>query len=284
MLFQSLTGQFEENKPTLIDPISFLHKCQRIFGVTPLHGILDNDTRRFDFEYEAESADEEEHASESNCQSDYSSDSEGLDKTKSFVIDELLQKLCLQQTGNVRDTSTIYSSSISAANSSSNSRSSQRLLASNIYSHRNGTDQVKLDADGNIIKASHEEAWIRRVHVTSTRIFPNPPELELLNRFLRQFSKHRDRFIRVHFCDEHGRKIALKSTADILAHISSHDGIIVAGEKFVFLELSNSQLREGSCYFYNENPNPQTDTSPPPTAEEIRMWMGDFSKIRIPGK
>ena len=122
--------------------------------------------------------------------------------------------------------------------------------------------------------------------LASSRIIPHPPKLELLNRVLRQFHDHRDRFIRVTFCDEDGCRISLKSTPDLLTQIriQLQTGIIVAGEKFIFLAFSNSQLREASLWMYNETPCPSTDISPPPSADQIRMWMGDFSQIRSPGK
>lgn len=135
-------------------------------------------------------------------------------------------------------------------------------------------------------KRSKHEALIRRVSVTPTRIVCNPPEVDLLNRVLRQFSEHKDRFIRVTFCDEDGCPISHRSTPDLMARISKVllEGIQIAGETFVFLAFSNSQLRDHSVWMYNQKPNSATDLSQPPTADEIRKWMGDFSSIQIPGK
>lgn len=135
-------------------------------------------------------------------------------------------------------------------------------------------------------RPKRQEAMIRRVLVTPTRVLARSPEPDLLNRVLRQFLDHQDRFIRVSFCDEDGGDIAYVSSPDLLARIRLvlRDGILVAGDKFVFLAFSNSQLREHGTWMYNETPDPRTDLVPPPTADEIRQWMGDFSDIRVPGK
>lgn len=126
---------------------------------------------------------------------------------------------------------------------------------------------------------------IRRVLVTPTRIISIPPELDVLNRVLRHFAKHRERFIRVSFCDEDGSSVAnISANDDLLAHVrrSVLDGIRVAGEVFVFLAFSNSQLREHGIWMYNQTPSHDSDN--PPSADDIRAWMGEFSDIRIPGK
>lgn len=133
---------------------------------------------------------------------------------------------------------------------------------------------------------SRHHALIRRLLFTPTRIIAYPPEMDLLNRVLREFSIHHDRFIRVSFCDEDGGSVAHTSSEDLFTRIriALREGIPIAGEKFVFLAFSNSQLRDHAVWMYNETPDPLVDASPPPSAHQIRGWMGDFSKIRTPGK
>lgn len=135
-------------------------------------------------------------------------------------------------------------------------------------------------------RRSKKETMIRRVLVTPTRIIAQPPEPDLLNRVLRQFFTHKLRFIRVSFCDEDGSNIAHVGSDDLFTRVRLvlRDGLPLAGETFVFLAFSNSQMREHGAWFYNETPDPRSDLSVPPTAEEIRAWMGDFSNIRVPGK
>ena len=43
---------------------------------------------------------------------------------------------------------------------------------------------------------------IRSVYVTPLNISPQRPTMEIANRVIREYTKHRDRFIRVTFMDE----------------------------------------------------------------------------------
>lgn len=136
-------------------------------------------------------------------------------------------------------------------------------------------------------KSKKQLAPIRRVLVTPTRIVALPPEVDLLNRVLRHFSDFRDRFIRVVFCDEDGSSIAhVGLNKDLLARVRDtvRNGLIVAGERFVFLAFSNSQLREHGTWMYNETQDTHAYANKPPTADDIRAWMGEFSDIRVAGK
>ena len=133
-------------------------------------------------------------------------------------------------------------------------------------------------------KARHH-AYIRRVIYTPTQCIVARAETDLLNRVLRAFFEHMDRFLRISFCDEDGGSVGHIGSNDVLARVrmALRDGVYAAGEKFVFLAFSNSQLRDHSAWFYNETPDPSANVKPP-TADEIRNWMGDFSHIRVPGK
>lgn len=136
-------------------------------------------------------------------------------------------------------------------------------------------------------KAKTHVAPIRRVLVTPSRVIAVLPELDLLNRVLRHYSKYRDRFIRVTFCDDDGTSIAhISSNDDLLGHVrrAVQNGIQVAGERFVFLAFSNSQLREHGIWMYNESRDSLNTSDIPPTADDIRAWMGNFSDIKTPGK
>lgn len=134
-------------------------------------------------------------------------------------------------------------------------------------------------------RCSLQHTFVRRLHYTPTRTIALKPESNLMNRVLREFAIHRDRFIRLTFCDEDYNSIAFTDSDDLHARVRQalREGVYCAGEKFVFLAFSNSQLRENSVWMYNETPFPN-DLIKPPIADEIRAWMGDFSKIRVPAK
>ena len=53
-------------------------------------------------------------------------------------------------------------------------------------------------------------------------------------------------------------------------------GIVVGDRQFEFLAFGNSQFREHGAYFFARSPHV--------SSEYIRMWMGDFSDIRIVAK
>lgn len=145
--------------------------------------------------------------------------------------------------------------------------------------------------DGSLAKLrlpSRQHALIRRLLFTPTRVIAQLPETDLLNRVLREFAVHHDRFLRITFCDEDGGSIGFTGSDDLYTRIRKalRDGVYAAGEKFVFLAFSNSQLRDHAVWVYNETPdkNRRAGEPMPPTADQIRNWMGDFSRILIPGK
>ena len=136
-------------------------------------------------------------------------------------------------------------------------------------------------------ETSTESNWvpIRRVIITPTRFIPCRAQLDMLNRVLRQYSHLRERFIRVTFADENGESVSYQDSEDLYALVRRYleNGISFAGETFVFLGFSSSQLREHSCWFYNESPH-FDDPDAVPTAEDIRFGFGDLSSIRVPSK
>ena len=126
---------------------------------------------------------------------------------------------------------------------------------------------------------------VRRVLVTPTRFLPCRAELDMLNRVLREYMHLRERFIRISFADEDGESISFLDSDDLYAQVRHWlgEGISVAGERFVFLAFSSSQLREHGCWFYNETRR-SSDPVHIPTASDIRQGFGNLSGVRVPSK
>ena len=126
---------------------------------------------------------------------------------------------------------------------------------------------------------------VRRVLVTPTRFLPCRPELDMLNRVLREHIHLRERFIRISFADEDGESISFLDSDDLYAQVRHWlgEGICVAGERFVFLAFSSSQLREHGCWFYNETRRSR-DLGRILTASDIRRGFGDLSGVRVTSK
>ncbi|KAI9223018.1 RNA dependent RNA polymerase-domain-containing protein [Blastocladiella britannica] len=125
----------------------------------------------------------------------------------------------------------------------------------------------------------------RSVLVTPLRVVPQLPEPKEGNRILRKYEAHLDRFLRVSLADEDRSSYYSARCKTMFEEWITpwiHSPMVVGGRSFVFLAYSNSQLREQSCWFYDEQPRP--DSLTPPTAEEIRQNIGDLSAIHIPGK
>ena len=128
---------------------------------------------------------------------------------------------------------------------------------------------------------------MRRVVVTPLRICPQPPVRDFSNRIIRSFRQYKDRFIRVGFADENFSSITQPGFGDIIerrVREAVENGIDVGGEHFVFLAYSSSQLRDQSCWFYNERYDERVDSVRLPNAEQVRQSMGDLSSILSPGK
>ena len=126
--------------------------------------------------------------------------------------------------------------------------------------------------------------YVRRVQITPSKVYFCGPEINVSNRVLRRFHKHIDNFLRVSFVDEELDKLY---SADLSSHISEsgrtmiyyrilsilRNGIDIGGMKFEFLAFSSSQLRENSLWMFSP-------TTTGLTADSIREWMGDFSRIK----
>ncbi|KAI9028178.1 RNA dependent RNA polymerase-domain-containing protein [Phycomyces nitens] len=116
---------------------------------------------------------------------------------------------------------------------------------------------------------------VRKVLVTPTGLYLDPPIVETTNRVIRHFSEHADRFLRVNFVDEDLGPIGTLSSgvdneavyARIFKTLTS--GIKIGPRRYDFLAYSKSQLLEHGCWFFA----PTQDL----TTTMIRDWMGDFS-------
>ncbi|RUP51905.1 RNA dependent RNA polymerase-domain-containing protein [Jimgerdemannia flammicorona] len=119
---------------------------------------------------------------------------------------------------------------------------------------------------------------INHATVTPTRIYIEGPMIEPSNRVLRKFSEHTDRFLRVNFADENFELLRTQRESNELLEQRVRrvleDGIITAGRRHEFLAFGSSQLKEHSCWFFA--------SCPEKTADQIREWMGEFSKIKTP--
>lgn len=131
-------------------------------------------------------------------------------------------------------------------------------------------------------KAETHQTYIRTLLLTPSRVIAHHADADLLNRVLREFKQHKDRFLRARFADEDGSSISYVGSEDILTKIRQllEVGVEVAGERFVFLVFSSSQLRDHGMWMYNETRS-SLDEIQPPSASDIRTWMGDFSLIRV---
>lgn len=126
--------------------------------------------------------------------------------------------------------------------------------------------------------------YVRRVQITPCKVYFSGPEINVSNRVLRHFHEHIDNFLRVSFVDEELDKLY---SADLSTRISEigkteiyyrilsilRNGIDIGGRKFEFLAFSSSQLRENSLWMFAR-------TTTGLTADSIREWMGDFSRIK----
>lgn len=149
--------------------------------------------------------------------------------------------------------------------------------------HVSGTEnRAALDPTKTRSKAESHQTYIRRLLLTPSRVVAYRAEADLLNRVLREYEEHKDRFLRVSFADEDGGSISFVGSNDIYMKVRKllEDGVEVAGERFVFLAFSSSQLRDHGVWMYNESLCPR-DESHSPSATEIRSFLGNFSLIRV---
>lgn len=132
---------------------------------------------------------------------------------------------------------------------------------------------------------SREDYFVkmRKVIVTPTTIVLTTPAIEINNRVIRHYSIHKDRFLRVQFSDElpEGRinpSVDVSKNDELYTRIFRvlMNGIRIGDRHYELLAFGNSQLRENGAYFFA----PTEHLS----CEEMRTWMGDFSKIKVIAK
>ena len=127
-----------------------------------------------------------------------------------------------------------------------------------------------------------------RALITPLKIFCLGPELETSNYVVKHFASYASDFLRVTFVEEDWSKLpagAVSTSIEqgmfakpyrtaIYDRILSilQDGIVIGSKRYEFLAFSASQLRSNSVWMFASNENVK--------AEDIREWMGCFSKIR----
>ncbi|XP_065174450.1 uncharacterized protein LOC135804496 [Sycon ciliatum] len=131
--------------------------------------------------------------------------------------------------------------------------------------------------------STDDHVMVHHATITPLLIYCYGPYLDTPNRVLRHYKHLSDRFLRVNFADEHREKLNVGKASRPLTEITDFirktlsEGIDVAGRHYDFLAMSNSQLRENSCWFFSSDTEARR---PSVTAADIRNWMGDFSTIK----
>ncbi|KAJ7956264.1 RNA-dependent RNA polymerase [Quillaja saponaria] len=131
-----------------------------------------------------------------------------------------------------------------------------------------------------------------RALITPSKIYCLGPELETANYVIKNFASHASEFLRITFVEEDWSKLPANSISTsihegffpkpfrtkIYHRILSvlRDGIVIGAKRFQFLAFSASQLRSNSVWMFASNDKVK--------AEDIREWMGCFSKIRSVSK
>ncbi len=121
---------------------------------------------------------------------------------------------------------------------------------------------------------------VRRATLTPSRLILHFPEPNVSNRVIRKYGP--DLFLRVRFRDEDMRKLntsqSFSNMSSIYARIKRFllDGVEIAADKYEFLAMSSSQMREHSCWMFKKTK--QLD------ARVVRSWMGNFESIKCIGK
>jgi RNA-dependent RNA polymerase len=127
--------------------------------------------------------------------------------------------------------------------------------------------------------------FIGSLEITPSKVRVRPPVWTNTNRVIRHYWDERHRFLPVTFVDEDGGQISLEASSSdsIKQRIANllKFGVNVGGRKFYFLSYSSSQLKRHSCWLYS--PTHDGDRAPP-TADDVRKWMGNFSGIKTVSK
>ncbi|CAG9312620.1 unnamed protein product [Blepharisma stoltei] len=118
---------------------------------------------------------------------------------------------------------------------------------------------------------------INRVIVTPATFYVLIGEPGNSNRVTRNPEINKENLLRISFADEDLDKLYINKSEALVNIIRDNlSQFHLAGKTFYLLGYSNSQLKETSAWLLS----PQGQITP----EYIRDWLGDFSKIKIPGK
>ncbi|KAG2234308.1 hypothetical protein INT48_000758 [Thamnidium elegans] len=124
-------------------------------------------------------------------------------------------------------------------------------------------------------------AFLRKVIVTPTSIYPLQPAIEPMNHVQYHFRQHADRFLLVQFTDEDLEPILPPNTDDNVdtQNTKIYDriyqvlrkGVKIAGRTYDFLGTSIDDIRSHQCWFFARTN--EIDRA------DIINWMGDFREI-----
>ncbi|KAI8977017.1 RNA dependent RNA polymerase-domain-containing protein [Mycotypha africana] len=126
---------------------------------------------------------------------------------------------------------------------------------------------------------------LRKVIITPSHIYYQPPTLETTNRVIRHYKDQCDSFIRIQFVDEGFNRVgASGANGDTVSKNAIYNriydvlkrGVQIGKRRFEFLAFSSSQLREQGCWFFA----PTRELTP----NDIRNWMGVFSHEKVVAK
>ncbi|KAG0282132.1 hypothetical protein BGZ96_000803 [Linnemannia gamsii] len=122
--------------------------------------------------------------------------------------------------------------------------------------------------------------FLRKVIITPTTMYLQPPTVETSNRIIRHYSHLSDYFLRVEYSDEGNNKLWSKDASSsqnnaIFNRVFTTltDGIMIGDRVYDFLAFSASQLRDNAAWFFCSKGGKETP-------DTIRNWMGDFSHIK----
>ncbi|KAF9547522.1 hypothetical protein EC957_008359 [Mortierella hygrophila] len=122
--------------------------------------------------------------------------------------------------------------------------------------------------------------FLRKVIVTPTTMYLQPPTVETSNRIIRHYSHLSDYFLRIEYSDEGNNKLWSRDASSNMNNAIFNrvfttltDGIKIGDRVYEFLAFSASQLRDNAAWFFCSKEGKETP-------DTIRNWMGDFSHIK----
>ncbi|KFD55929.1 hypothetical protein M514_03053 [Trichuris suis] len=150
------------------------------------------------------------------------------------------------------------------------------FLPSSFKKYFDKYDSLDLAELERIEKSGSDDGMIRvrKVVFTPTRTLITVPDTMLSNRVIRRFGA--EWALRVSFRSDNGNRMRAFSfnsdDVDEVIRRPLRNGLTIGDRHYEFLGWSNSQLRDGGCYFYCK-------TAQGETVSDIRKWMGNFDGI-----